>query len=80
MGTLLNEPIQLLLFSASSIAHFGRTKKLSTQLFLVPNPQIWRRKCLCQGANTLFSTAPNARSEAFCASVSPFTPLILSRS
>ncbi len=35
---------------------------------------------LCQGANMPSSIAPNARSEARCASVSPFTPLISSRS
>jgi len=37
MGTLLNEPVQLLLFSASMIAHFGRTKKLSTHVFHTPS-------------------------------------------
>ncbi len=35
-----NEPVQPLPFSASRIAHFGRTKKLSAHVILVPNPQI----------------------------------------
>src|SRR6266566_1835 len=37
MGTLPNESVHPLLFSASRIAHFGRTKKLSTHVTLVPN-------------------------------------------
>ena len=41
MGTLPNEPLQTLRFSASMIAHFGLPKKLSTHVFQVSNPQIW---------------------------------------
>jgi hypothetical protein len=37
MGTLPDEPLQLLLFSASMIAHFGRTKKVYPHVFQTPN-------------------------------------------
>src|SRR6266700_3228835 len=39
MGTRPNEPVQLLLFSTSMIAHCRLTKKLSTYVFQVPDPR-----------------------------------------
>src|SRR5260370_40045723 len=44
MGALPSEPVQSLLFSASRIAHFGRTKKPSTHVFMGRTPLTGGRK------------------------------------